>query len=52
MIIELHNGELSYYITKVVYRNKEFNVPVYYSTIVVWEEIFQLLKSGKLWQKK
>jgi hypothetical protein len=44
-IIEIHNGSLSYEVTKVIYKDKEFDAPIDVSVLMQWDYIYQLLKN-------
>jgi hypothetical protein len=45
-MLELDNGRLVWQPTKVIYKGKEFPAPVFLSTILGWDYIAHLLKSG------
>lgn len=47
-MIELHNGELSYNVTTVIYRGKEFKAPVSVYIIQAYEYMSELLKTGEV----
>jgi hypothetical protein len=42
--MEIHNGSLSYEVTKVIYKGKEFDAPVEISVLMSWDYIYELLK--------
>lgn len=46
--MELHNGELSYNVTTVIYRGKEFKAPVSVYMIQAYEYMSELLKTGEV----
>lgn len=46
-LIESDNGRLVYQPTKVVYRGKEFQAPVFLRTLLAWDYIYELLKEKK-----
>jgi hypothetical protein len=43
--MEIHNGNLSYEVKKVIYRGKEFDAPIDISVLMAWDYIYQLLKN-------
>jgi hypothetical protein len=47
-MIELHNGELYYHPTKIIYKNKEFTSPVNINTLLSWDYIYTILKNKQL----
>ena len=46
--MEMHNGSLSYEVTKVIYKGKEFDAPVDASVLMQWDYIYELLKNKKI----
>jgi len=43
LIVEIDNNQLSYQVTKVIYKGKEFQAPINITTLMAWDYIIELL---------
>lgn len=46
--LELDNGQLVWQPTKVIYKGKQFDAPVFLTTLQSWDYIASILRSGEV----